>query len=186
MAVTGSPSRNRTPRAISTRRSEPFSRRQWRSYLHAFYEAASRTDAEAAFDRFLAKYQAKYDKAAGCRPRIEKRCSPFMTARPSTVSTRAFCSALVCWCTGDRVAKSDAAAGNFAGLPDQDAPPQLRPPCAGAGWRESRTQSRSCCASAARRAPFNQAGAASRATNAAGLLAWRLVVGLSCHWATKC
>ena len=34
--------------------------------LHAIYEAASRADAEAAFDRFLAKYQAKYDKAAGC------------------------------------------------------------------------------------------------------------------------
>jgi putative transposase len=34
--------------------------------LHAIYEAASRADAEAAFDRFLVKYQAKYDKAAGC------------------------------------------------------------------------------------------------------------------------
>jgi putative transposase len=34
--------------------------------LHAIYEAASRADAEAAFDRFLAKYQAKYDKAAHC------------------------------------------------------------------------------------------------------------------------
>ena len=34
--------------------------------LHAIYEAASRTDAEAALDRFLAKYQAKYDKAAHC------------------------------------------------------------------------------------------------------------------------
>ena len=34
--------------------------------LHAIYEAASRADAEAAFDCFLAKYQAKYDKAAGC------------------------------------------------------------------------------------------------------------------------
>jgi transposase-like protein len=34
--------------------------------LHAIYEAASRADAEAAFDRFLAKYQAKDDKAAGC------------------------------------------------------------------------------------------------------------------------
>jgi hypothetical protein len=34
--------------------------------LHAIYEAASRADAEAAFDRFLAKYQARYDKAAGC------------------------------------------------------------------------------------------------------------------------
>jgi hypothetical protein len=32
---------------------------------------------------------------------------------------------------GDRVAKSEAAAGSFAGLPDQDAPPQLRRPCAG-------------------------------------------------------
>jgi len=34
--------------------------------LHAIYEAASRAEAEAAFDRFLAKYEAKYDKAAGC------------------------------------------------------------------------------------------------------------------------
>ena len=34
--------------------------------LHAIYEAASRADAEAALDRFLAKYEAKYDKAAGC------------------------------------------------------------------------------------------------------------------------
>jgi putative transposase len=34
--------------------------------LHAIYEAESRADAEAAFDRFLAKYQAKYDKAAHC------------------------------------------------------------------------------------------------------------------------
>jgi transposase-like protein len=34
--------------------------------LHAIYEAASRADAEAAFDRFLAKDQAKYDKAATC------------------------------------------------------------------------------------------------------------------------
>jgi putative transposase len=34
--------------------------------LHAIYEAASRAEAEAAFDRFLTKYQAKYDKAADC------------------------------------------------------------------------------------------------------------------------
>jgi putative transposase len=34
--------------------------------LHAIYEAASRAEAEAAFDRFLAKYGAKYDKAAHC------------------------------------------------------------------------------------------------------------------------
>src|SRR5688500_18716350 len=30
-AVTGSPSRKRTPRMMSARRSEPFNRRQWRS-----------------------------------------------------------------------------------------------------------------------------------------------------------
>jgi putative transposase len=34
--------------------------------LHAIYEAESRAEAEAAFDRFLAKYQAKYDRAAHC------------------------------------------------------------------------------------------------------------------------
>jgi putative transposase len=34
--------------------------------LHAIYEAESRADAEAAFDRFLAKYQAKFEKAAHC------------------------------------------------------------------------------------------------------------------------
>ena len=34
--------------------------------LHAIYEAESRKEAEAAFDRFLAKYGAKYDKAAAC------------------------------------------------------------------------------------------------------------------------
>jgi len=34
--------------------------------LHAIYEAESRTDADAAFDRFLDKYGAKYDKAVAC------------------------------------------------------------------------------------------------------------------------
>jgi len=34
--------------------------------LHAIYEADHRAAAEAAFERFLAKYQAKYDKAAAC------------------------------------------------------------------------------------------------------------------------
>jgi putative transposase len=34
--------------------------------LHAIYEAESRAGAEAAFERFLAKYQAKYDKATHC------------------------------------------------------------------------------------------------------------------------
>ena len=42
----------------STRRRSPRS--------SAWYEAASRADAEAAFERFLAKYQAKYEKAAHC------------------------------------------------------------------------------------------------------------------------
>jgi transposase-like protein len=37
-----------------------------RTDLHAIYEATNRADAEAAFDRFIAKYQAKYDKAAHC------------------------------------------------------------------------------------------------------------------------
>ena len=34
--------------------------------LHAIYEAESRQEAEAALDRFLVKYGAKYDKAAAC------------------------------------------------------------------------------------------------------------------------
>lgn len=34
--------------------------------LHAIYEAESRAEAEAAFDRFTGKYGAKYDKAATC------------------------------------------------------------------------------------------------------------------------
>ena len=34
--------------------------------LHAIYEAESRQAAEKAFDRFIAKYGAKYDKAAAC------------------------------------------------------------------------------------------------------------------------
>jgi transposase-like protein len=34
--------------------------------LHSIYEAESRKEAEDAFDRFVAKYRAKYDKAAAC------------------------------------------------------------------------------------------------------------------------
>jgi putative transposase len=34
--------------------------------LHAIYEAENRKEAEAAFDRFVAKYGPKYDKVAGC------------------------------------------------------------------------------------------------------------------------
>ncbi len=40
--------------------------RRAKADLHAIYEAENRSDAEAAFDRFLAKYGAKYDKAAHC------------------------------------------------------------------------------------------------------------------------
>ena len=34
--------------------------------LHAIYEAENRKAAEEAFDRFIAKYGAKYDKAVAC------------------------------------------------------------------------------------------------------------------------
>ena len=34
--------------------------------LHAIYEAENRAAAEAALDRFVGKYGAKYDKAAAC------------------------------------------------------------------------------------------------------------------------
>ena len=34
--------------------------------LHSIYEAESRKEAEDAFDRFVAKYSAKYDEAAAC------------------------------------------------------------------------------------------------------------------------
>jgi len=34
--------------------------------LHAIYEAQNRKEAELAFDRFVAKYRAKYDKATAC------------------------------------------------------------------------------------------------------------------------
>jgi putative transposase len=37
--------------------------------LHAIYEAESRATAETAFDRFIAKYGSKYDKAADCLSR---------------------------------------------------------------------------------------------------------------------
>jgi transposase-like protein len=45
--------------------------------LHAIYEAASRAEAEAAFDRFLTKYQAKYDKAAHCLAKDRKTLLAF-------------------------------------------------------------------------------------------------------------
>ena len=34
--------------------------------LYAIYQAESRADAESAFDRFIAKYDPKYDKAVTC------------------------------------------------------------------------------------------------------------------------
>lgn len=45
--------------------------------LHAIYEAASGAEAEAAFDRFLTKYQAKYDKAAHCLAKDRKTLLAF-------------------------------------------------------------------------------------------------------------
>ena len=45
--------------------------------LHAIYEAASGAEAEAAFDRFLTKYQAKYDKATHCLARDRKTLLAF-------------------------------------------------------------------------------------------------------------
>ena len=39
---------------------------QARQDLHAIYEAENRDAAERAFDRFIAKYGAKYDKAVAC------------------------------------------------------------------------------------------------------------------------
>ena len=40
--------------------------RKAKADLHAIYGAENRSDAEEALDRFLAEYQAKYDKAARC------------------------------------------------------------------------------------------------------------------------
>jgi putative transposase len=40
--------------------------RKAKADLHDIYEAENRSDAEEAFNRFLAKYEAKYDKAAHC------------------------------------------------------------------------------------------------------------------------
>ena len=37
-----------------------------KKYLHAIYRAESRDTAEKAFDRFIAKYGTKHDKAADC------------------------------------------------------------------------------------------------------------------------
>jgi putative transposase len=62
--------------------------------LHAIYEAASRADAEAAFDRFLAKYEAKYDKANPVE-------STFATVRLRTVKTNGCLSRATAspWCS---------------------------------------------------------------------------------------
>jgi transposase-like protein len=54
--------------------------------LREIWMAEGRDDAEKAFDRFLAKYQTKYDKAADAWPRIVIRCSPSTTSRPNTGS----------------------------------------------------------------------------------------------------
>ena len=98
-------------------------------------------------------------------------------------STRAFVAArcYACERTGDRVAKSEAAAGSLAGLPDQDVPPQLRHPCAGGcAWCDEHG------ASAARRAPFDEAGEARRATMPPCCVARRFVAASAATGPTKC
>ena len=48
-----------------------------KSDLHQFYQAESRTCAEHAFDRFLAKYGAKYEKASACLTKNRKALLAF-------------------------------------------------------------------------------------------------------------
>ena len=45
--------------------------------LHAIYEAESREAAEEAFDRFVTKYGAKYDKAVTCLTKDRERLLTF-------------------------------------------------------------------------------------------------------------
>lgn len=45
--------------------------------LHAIYEAENRQEAEAAFDRFVVKYGAKYDKAVACLTKDRKALLAF-------------------------------------------------------------------------------------------------------------
>ena len=45
--------------------------------LHRIYEAANRQEAEDAFDRFLAKYGSKYDKAVSCLAKDRKALLTF-------------------------------------------------------------------------------------------------------------
>src|SRR3954462_4218908 len=48
--------------------------------LHAIYEAENRADAEAALDRFLAKYGPKYDEAAACLTKDREALLAFYAA----------------------------------------------------------------------------------------------------------
>jgi transposase-like protein len=48
--------------------------------LHAIYEAESRKEAEAALDRFVAKYGPKYDKAAACLAKDREALLAFYAA----------------------------------------------------------------------------------------------------------
>jgi putative transposase len=48
--------------------------------LHAIYEAENRKEAELAFDRFVAKYGAKYDKAVACLAKDRDALLAFYTA----------------------------------------------------------------------------------------------------------
>ena len=56
--------------------------------LHAIYEAENRAAAEAALDRFVAKYGPKYDKAVACLAKDRRRAARLLRrCRPSTGST---------------------------------------------------------------------------------------------------
>ena len=48
--------------------------------LHAIYEAENRAEAEAALDRFAAKYGPKYDKAAACLAKDREALLAFYAA----------------------------------------------------------------------------------------------------------
>jgi transposase-like protein len=48
--------------------------------------AEGRDDAEKAFDRFLAKYQAKYDKAADCLAKDRDALLAFYGMRPTSTA----------------------------------------------------------------------------------------------------
>jgi putative transposase len=102
--------------------------------LPAAWSAARRfADLWAIYPKAVACLRADLDDLVTCfrYPTLKERRA-VRTTDEIDKSFLLVCSAVVCWCcTGDRVAKSEAAAGSLAGLPDQDEPTQLRRTCAG-------------------------------------------------------